>query len=173
MRASASTMRPAENKGMGLRMANGEVMARRLRTEDLDRVVAIDAELTGGSRRGYFEKRLAAALREPDHHLQFGIEGADGLAAYALARVLSGEFGQNEESVLLETIGVAPGAAGRGFGTQLLQALEDEMRRCGIAKLATSIDWTDHNLARFFARHGFVKAPRHIIACPVSQADLL
>ena len=65
---------------------------RRLTPDDLDAAVAIDRAIVGDPRRGYFEKRLAAALRQPRAHLQFGIDGPDGLEACVFARVLSGEF---------------------------------------------------------------------------------
>jgi hypothetical protein len=39
--------------------------ARRLSRDDLDAVVGIDARLEGHTRRTYFERRLAAAVREP------------------------------------------------------------------------------------------------------------
>ena len=52
-------------------------------------------------------------------------------------------------------------------------ALEAAMRQRSIAVLETAIDWTNHDLARFFATRGFVKAPRHIIECAVDQADVL
>ena len=38
--------------------------ARRLSRDDLDAVVGIDARLEGHTRRTYFERRLAAAVRE-------------------------------------------------------------------------------------------------------------
>ncbi len=150
-----------------------EGRVRRLTPADLDAAVAIDREVVGGSRRGYFEKRLAAALREPEVHIQFGIEGRQGLEACVFARVLSGEFGRDEESVLLEVIDVAPARQGAGHGMRLLVALEDEMRRRAIPELQTSIQWTDHDLVRFFAANGFLKAPRHVIQCSVDQADVL
>ena len=146
---------------------------RRLSPDDLEAVVAIDLEITGLSRRGYFEKRLAAALREPEAHLQLGLDGEEGLQAYVLARVLTGEFGQSEASVLLEVIGVSPSVQGSGCGNALLDALESAMRQRSIAVLETAIDWTNNDLARFFAAHGFVKAPRHVIECAVDQADIL
>ena len=43
--------------------------ARRLSRDDLDAVVSIDARLEGHTRRTYFERRLAAAFREPDLHI--------------------------------------------------------------------------------------------------------
>ncbi|MBC8242283.1 MAG: hypothetical protein H8E30_17675, partial [Alphaproteobacteria bacterium] len=52
--------------------------ARRLAPDDLDGAVAIDRDIIGHSRRDYFEKRLAAALRDPDAHIQFGIDGPEG-----------------------------------------------------------------------------------------------
>ncbi len=150
-----------------------EGKVRRLTPADLEAAVAIDREVAGGSRRGYFEKRLAAALREPKAHIQLGIEGTGGLEACIFARVLSGEFGRDEESVLLEVIDVAAERQGRGQGKRLLAALEDEMRQRGISELQTSIQWTDHRLVRFFAASGFEKAPRHIIQCSVDRADVL
>ena len=47
---------------------------RPLAPSDLDAVAAIDATLSGHSRRGYFERRLAAARRQPTLHAQFGVE---------------------------------------------------------------------------------------------------
>jgi GNAT superfamily N-acetyltransferase len=146
---------------------------RRLTPDDLDAAVAIDRAIVGDPRRGYFEKRLAAALRQPRAHLQFGIDGPDGLEACVFARVLSGEFGREQESVLLEVINVAPERQGTGAGGRLLAALEAEMRRRDIVELQTSIQWTDHELVRFFAANGFAKAPRHVIQCSVAQADVL
>ena len=44
---------------------------RPLVSTDLDAVVALDAAGSGRTRRAYFERRLAAALRQPQLHLQF------------------------------------------------------------------------------------------------------
>ena len=61
---------------------------RPLTAGDLDGAVALDARIVGRRRRGYFEKRLAAALRQPDQHLvwilkrcsyfEFTIQDAEG-----------------------------------------------------------------------------------------------
>lgn len=143
---------------------------RRLVPDDLDGAVAIDRDIVGHSRRGYFEKRLAAALRDPDSHIQFGIDGSDSLEALILARVLSGEFGRDTLSVALEVIDVAPAQQHHGLGALLLDALESEMRRRGIDELQSAIAWTDDAMVKFFAANGFAKAPRHIIAGDVDAA---
>lgn len=149
-----------------------EERIRRLVPEDLERAVAIDREIVGFSRRGYFDKRLAAALRDPNAHIQFGVDGADGMEAFLLARVLRGEFGRDAPSVVLEVIDVAPAAQHHGHGASLLGALETAMRAQGIGELQTSILWTDHAMARFLGDHRFAKAPRHIVGSSIDAIDL-
>jgi len=144
--------------------AKPNINVRRLTPDDLDGTVAIDRAIVGHSRRGYFEKRLAAALRDLDLHIQFGIDGPDGLEATLLARVLSGEFGHAAKTVILEVIDVAPDCQHLGHGASLLAALEAEMQTRGIETLQTSILWTDHTMAKFLGANDFVKAQRHIIA---------
>src|SRR3972149_6737586 len=70
-----------------------QLKLRRMAPADLDAVVALDAALTGQTRRAYFERRLAAALRQPELHLQFAAEEGGAYRGHALARVLAGEFG--------------------------------------------------------------------------------
>jgi GNAT superfamily N-acetyltransferase len=148
-------------------------IVRRLSPDDLENAVAIDRQIVGHSRRGYFEKRLAAALRDTDAHMQFGIDGTTGLEAFALARVLNGEFGRDTPAVALEVINVAPDQQHHGHGAALLEALEKEMRDRKITELQTSILWTDHTMAKFLGDHRFAKAPRHIIGGTVDQMDEL
>lgn len=139
---------------------------RPLTPDDLDAVVALDEQISGRSRRGYFEKRLAAALREPEAHIQVAIDN-DGLAGFALARVLEGEFGERERSALLEAMGVAPRRQGRGVGRALIDGLEQVMRGKGIPVLRTEAAWTDHAMLRFLDAAGFTLAPRQVIERPV------
>ena len=147
-----------------------QATVRKLSPEDLDRAVTIDQAIVKRSRRGYFEKRLAAALREPEQHLQYGVDGEDGLDAILLCRTLTGEFGGKEPSVLLEIIDVADKARGQGLARQLLSSVEADMRKRGIGQLLTQAVWSDANLLTFFAANGFRKGRRHIIDCNVSAA---
>ena len=127
----------------------------------------------GRSRRGYFEKRLATARRRPQAHIQFGAVRGDRLIGLVLARVLTGEYGQEAPSVVLEVIDVDPEATGAGVGRALLAALEAEMRERRIAELQTEARWTAHDLLQFFAANGFSLAPRLVLQCPVMRADAL
>lgn len=147
--------------------ASTGVKLRRLAPHDLDAVAAIDTSITGRSRRNYFERRLEAALREPPLHAQFGLEQEGKLAGYVLARRLEGEFGRPDPALRLEVIGVTPGKQGRGFGSKLLEMLESEAKRQGIAELRTQVLWTDHDMLRFLDRARFRLGHSQVIDCVV------
>ena len=113
---------------------------------DLDRVVWIDASLRAARAQAYFERRLAAAARDPERHLQLGVETDGRLAGYMLGRALEGEFGRTEPEVRLEAFGVVGAAQGQGLGAALLKAFEDEAARRGLRQVRTTALWREHAL---------------------------
>jgi GNAT superfamily N-acetyltransferase len=141
------------------------MLSRPLTERDLDAVVAIDAALAGRTRRLYFERRLAGAQREPERHLQLGVEARGALAGFMLGRALEGEFGRSEPAVRLEAFGVARAAQGRGLGGALLGAFEAEAEKRGVRELRTTALWREHALLAFFDRAGFALAPLHVLDC--------
>ena len=148
-------------------------LARALAPADLGAVVAIDAALTGRTRRAYFERRLNAALRQPQLHLQFAVEDGGRLAGHALARVLEGEFGRTQPALRLEVISVARELQGRGFGRALHDALEQAARKRGLGELRTAAHWRDHALLGFLDRAGYALAPSLVLECAVRGSALL
>jgi GNAT superfamily N-acetyltransferase len=145
-------------------------VVRPLEAGDLDRVVAIDEALTGRSRRGFFERRLKAALKEPRGFIYVGSSVDGKLAAYALVRLLGGEFGQDDAG-MLDAIGVDPQARGKGLGRGLLAAIDEVMRHKGVHELHTETEWTNAELLGFLAHSGFERAPRIVLTRDVG-ADL-
>jgi len=146
---------------------------RPLAPADLDAVVAIDAILVGRTRRAYFERRLAAALRQPKLHLQFAAESGGKLAGYALGRVLEGEFGRSLPGLRLEVISVARGAQGRGIGWALHAALEAAARKRGLAELRTSAPWRDSAMLRFLAAAGYALSGALVLDSTLKDNPLL
>jgi GNAT superfamily N-acetyltransferase len=138
---------------------------RRLAAADLERVAALDAALGGHSRRAYFERRLGAARRDPQHHLQYAADDARDLGGFALARVLAGEFGRDRPALMLEVIGVSFQQRGRGIGALLLGELEREAGRRGIRELWTQASWRQERMLRFLARSGFELAAPEVLGC--------
>jgi len=143
---------------------------RALTRDDLVAVVEIDAAIEGRSRRDYVERRLGAALREPELHAQFAASDQDGLAGYILARVLEGEFGRGEPSLRLELVGVRADARGRHGGTKLFQALAGWARRHGIRDVHTTASWRATGMLPWLAAMGFRLAPACVLQAGVDEA---
>ncbi len=146
---------------------------RRLAPGDMDAVVALDAPLAGRTRRAYFERRLAVALRQPELHLQFAAVSGKDFLGHALARVLEGEFGHVQPALRLEVISVAPKAQRRGIGRALHVALEEEAGKRKIGELRTVAAWRDHDLLRFLDGLGYALAPSQVLECAVQGSALL
>ena len=150
---------------------------RRMTPADLDPVVALDAALSGGkpggrTRRAYFERRLSAALRQPELHLQFVAEEDGAFRGHALARVLEGEFGRTRPGLRLEVISVAPAAQSRGIGHALHHALEEEAKKRSIGELRTGAAWRDHAMLRFLAGLGYLLAPAQVLVSEVQASPM-
>ena len=141
----------------------GETQIRPLTGADFEAVVALDARITGQPRRGYFEKRLAAALRQPKRHLQLAAGQGAGLEGFLLARGADGEYGGSDRAVVLETLGVDPQVQRRGIGRRMLERLAELARARGAGILRSQADWRDHSLLRLFDRAGFQVAPRQVL----------
>lgn len=156
-----------EDDRMPAALAQPTATIRPLAREDLPDVVAIDAALEGRPRRGYIERRLAAALREPALHVQLAAQDERGLAGYILARVLEGEFGRAELGLRLELVGVRADARGHRIGSRLLEALTAWARRHNIGSLRTAASWRDVGMLHWLDKTGFALAPSQIIDCAV------
>ena len=146
---------------------------RALAAGDLDAVVAIDAALGSGSRRAYFERRLAAARRDPDRHLQLAVEESGLLEGFMLGRVLEGEFGRTEPALRLEAFGVGPAAQGRGVGATLAAGFEAAVALRGPREIRTTARWREHALLRFLDHAGYKLAESHVLDCPLERAEAL
>jgi predicted N-acetyltransferase YhbS len=154
-----------------------QLKIRRMVAGDLAAVVALDAATFGRNgggrtRRAYFDRRLAAALRQPELHLQFAAEEGGEFRGHALARVLEGEFGRTRPGLRLEVISVVPAAQSRGVGRALHRALEDEARKRGMADIRTGAAWRDHDMLRFLDGVGYALAPNQVIECSVQGSPL-
>ncbi len=142
---------------------------RPLKPDDLDRVVDIDARITGRSRRLFFEKRLQAALSDPHGFVALAIENADArLAGFAIARIQNGEFGDDHRIAVLDVIGVDPDARHGGVGSALLAGVDERLKKMNIGELRTQIDWQGRDLMQFFAAAGFNLAFDQVLERPLA-----
>jgi len=146
---------------------------RPLSAADLERVVSIDAGLSGaGPRRAYFERRLNAAIAAPGLHVQFGAEHDGELVGYVLARRMQGEFGREAPALRLAVIGVVPGEQHHGVGVGLLRCLEQWCRSHGVPEIRTQAHWKQHRILDFFDHAGFSLGRNQVIDCEVHAGAL-
>lgn len=146
---------------------------RPLTAADFDAVVALDRQLTGTSRRDWFARRLRAAVRAPQRHLQLAVEEGGLLVGFVLVRQAGGEFGRPDAAMVIEAISVAPDVRGHGLGTALIEGVLARMKTRGVSELCTQASWRNHGMLRFLDAAGFNLAPRHVLArsCTPMRVD--
>ena len=138
----------------------GGPVIRRLRADDLERVIAIDAKTTGRRREEFFRLKVGQALADTGIEMSLAAE-RDGICiGFLLARVYYGEFGTLEKVAVLDTIGVHPDFKGRGVGAALLDQLRTNLLGLGIPRLQTEVGWDSPDLLAFFHHEDFRPAPR-------------
>lgn len=142
---------------------------RRLRPADLDRVVALDAMVTGHERRGYFVHKLKENMLDTSVQVSLGAEADGILVGFLLARVWTGEFGLTDPVAVLDTIGVQPTFQHHGVGEALMTQLAMNLRGLNVATLRTEIAWDDFGMLRFFHHRGFRPAPRVCLDLDLTQ----
>ena len=90
----------------------GDTQLRSLRRDDIERVCGIENRITGHSRKGFLEKRFAAAAESPDGFISCAAVRDGILSGYAIARIQEGEFGVQDAVAVLDVIGIDPDAQG-------------------------------------------------------------
>lgn len=140
-----------------------DLQLRSLHRDDVDRVCGIESRITGHSRKGFLEKRFAAAAESPDGFIACAAVRDGKLAGYAIARIQEGEFGAPGAVAALDVVGIDPDAQGRGIGKALLAEMERRMKDRGIETLRTQVDWGNPAMIRFFSSTGFRLAPAQVL----------
>lgn len=163
VRKAAAPKAPARKAGLALRP---------LQAGDLPAVVALDRQVSGRSRRGFYEKRLQTALRHPESLVTRGAFVGNKLVGFAFARLLDGEFGAEQATAALDAIGVDPVHRGKGVGRALIAGLDSALKKRGVVEMQTQDIWTNIDLLGFFAAAGFQLAPRYVLERPTAEPVL-
>jgi ribosomal protein S18 acetylase RimI-like enzyme len=149
---------------------DAECHLRPLRPEDFEAVVEIDRRITGRSRRPFFQKRLETALADGGGFIAVASEDADGrLIGFAIARVQSGEFGDDRLVAVIDVIAVDPDNQRHGQGRLLLEEITRYARKRGVDELRTQVDWGEGGLIEFFGASGFALAPSQVLERPTAR----
>jgi ribosomal protein S18 acetylase RimI-like enzyme len=136
---------------------------RGLTAADFDRAVEIDRDLTGNSRRGFYDKRLRLSEANPKAFVSLGYTENGVLEGLVLAHILDGEFGGSRPVGILDAIGTTPKVRGHGAARALLSALIEKLKASGVSELRTQTHWRDLPLTEFFAAAGFALSPSIVL----------
>ncbi len=142
---------------------------RPLTEDDLERVIAIDRAHSGYSRSSFFEKRFAAARANPKDFVHIGVTRGRSLVGFLMVRILRGEFGRADAVAALDALGVDIRSQERGIGQALMGELVRILRENNVLSLHSQVEWSNHDLLRFFAGSGFALAPRLALERPVAE----
>ena len=133
---------------------------------DLDDLLRLAREFYAGERLPYDESILrrayAALWAEPLHGGVWLARDGAGLAGYGvLACGFSLEYQGHDAFV--DEIYVRPDRRDRGIGGRILDAMEAECRRRGIAALHLEVDHDNPAGRRLYIRRGFADHERHLM----------
>ena len=144
-------------------MNDASIQTRPMQEEDLDRVVALDAQASGMRRSDFFRKRWRAVAGAPDVYIVLVALSGDEVEGFIMAHVLAGEFGTDDRFAILDGLGVESGMRRSGIGAELVTALKCAARDRDCTELRTQAAWGQQQLLSFFANAGFSLAAVNVL----------
>lgn len=157
---------------MNTTTSDERLVVRRLRPQDLEAVIALDAKSTGRRRDEYFKLKLKQALSDTGIEVSLAAELNGIFAGFLLARVYYGEFGMMEPTAVLDTLGVRPDLRGHHVGSALISQLGTNLLGLGIPRLQTEVPWDNIDLISFFHHEGFHPAERLCLDLDLAAARI-
>jgi len=138
-------------------MEEGTIRIRLMKAEDYDAVVEIDEKILKTPRREYYEAKFDKLFKTSDYlPVSLVAEEQDGkVVGFVMGEVYMGEYGLFRESATLDTIGVDPAYQHKAIGKQLINEFVDHLKKVGVEKINTLVDWNDSVLIHFFSANHF------------------
>ena len=135
------------------------VLVRKVQAGDLDAVIAIDAEITGLRKPGYWgdlHRRYGSGRRQQRFFLV--AEAGGRIAGFVIGEVRDWEFGSPPCGWVF-AISVRGGVRLSGVGSRLLESICEGFRRLGVTKVRTMLARENHLILSFFRSQGMMAAP--------------
>jgi ribosomal protein S18 acetylase RimI-like enzyme len=139
--------------------AEAALGVRAVRRADLDRVIDLDATVTGVEKRKYWlsvYRRYGSGQHEGRQFLVALLRGQ--VVGFVIGEVRDWEFGSPPCGWVF-AIDVDPQARQSGVGTQLLQAISAGFMRVGVRKLRTIVARENTLILSFFRSQGMMAGP--------------
>jgi len=132
------------------------VKIRTLRRDDLDAMVEIERKVLGQVRKDYWQKKLET-IDPKGSQASFIAEEEGVVVGFILAEMSGWEFGVQDTTAWIDTIGVDPSYQKKGLATALMQEVIKHLRSLGVKTIYTLVSWDDWDLLQFFRAKGFTR----------------
>ena len=139
-------------------MNESTIKIRLMKADDFDAVVKIDEKVLKASRPEYYEMKFEKLFKSKDYLPASLVaeEEEDGtVVGFVMGELYMGEYGIFREEASLDTIGVDPDYQHKGIGEQLINEFVDHLKKLGVQKINTLVDWNDSKLIHFFSANRF------------------
>ncbi|PIU49935.1 MAG: N-acetyltransferase [Desulfobacterales bacterium CG07_land_8_20_14_0_80_52_14] len=138
-------------------MNESDIKIRLMKADDFDAVVRIDDKIRKASRPEYYELKFEKLFTSKDYlPVSLVAEQEDGtVVGFVMGELYMGEYGIFQEKATLDTIGVDPYFQHKGIGEQLINEFAEHLRKIGVQKINTLVDWNDSKLIHFFSVNQF------------------
>ena len=138
-------------------MNENMIKTRLMEADDFDAVVGIDEKLFNTPRRAYHEMKFEKLFHSKDYlPVSLVAENEDGtVVGFVMGELYMGEYGIFQEAATLDTIGVDPDHQHKGIGKQLINEFIDHLKKVGVQKITTLIDWNYSRMIHFFSANQF------------------
>jgi ribosomal protein S18 acetylase RimI-like enzyme len=153
-----STVAPASRRNR-ISRTSADPVIRRVRKTDLDRIVAIDATVTGLEKRSYWQSLYRRYGVAGPAKRRFLVAEASGLVVgFVIGEVRDWEFGSDSCGWVFG-IDVDPGYRLHGVGARLLEAICAGFRDAGVRKVRTLLSRDNTLILSFFRSQGMMAGP--------------
>ena len=138
-------------------MNESTIEIRLMKPEDFDIVVEIDGKVLKGSRPDYYKMKFEKLFKSEDYlPTSLVAEDENGMVVgFVMGELYMGEYGILREAATLDTIGVDPDYQHRSIGKLLIDEFLDHLKRLGVQKINTLVNWNDSRLIHFFSSNNF------------------
>jgi predicted N-acetyltransferase YhbS len=138
-------------------MKESNIKIRLMKAGDFDAVVRIDEKVAKASRPDYYRQKFEKLVQSKDYvPTSLVAEKEDGmLVGFVMGELYIGEYGISQEKATLDSLGVDPDYRHKGIGELLIIELLDHLKKLGVEKVNTLVDWNDSRLIQFFSANNF------------------
>ena len=137
-------------------MSSKVPVIRTMNSKDLDRFIEIDTKVLGQSRPEYWEMKLE--IVEKQSAMSSLVAEVDGtVIGFVIGDASGWAYGVPWNIGWIDTIGVDPSFHRTGVAKMLLTEMVNNLKKVGVDKIYTFVNWRDWSLLRFFDAVGFEK----------------